>query len=90
MEGLDKTEPYIIVDGLKYSAYRPWECQYCYFWEGKKKGCNLRECYYLIKPGDLKPKEPMKPGRCPGCPYGRVHLCIGYCTQKLLNGMKKN
>ena len=83
-------EPYIIIDGIMYSAYRPRECRFCYFWEGKRRGCNQKECYYLIGPeeSETKQEEPV-PGRCPGCPYGRVHLCIGYCTAKILKEMKE-
>jgi len=79
------TEPYILIDGIKYSAYRPRDCRYCYFWEGKKEGCNQKECFYLLKEEDLKKTAASpEPGRCPGCPYGRVHKCVGYCTAKLL------
>ena len=84
-------EPYILINGIKYSAYRPWDCRYCYYWAGKKKGCSQKECYYLIKAEDLiQPKEYPAPGHCPGCPYGRVHLCIGYCTAKLLGETVKD
>ena len=26
---------------VKYAEDRPKDCRYCYFWSGKKKGCDL-------------------------------------------------
>ena len=40
-----------------YSADKPADCAYCYFWRGKKKGCELSSCYYLIQP--VKKKLPL-------------------------------
>lgn len=64
----------------KYAADKPESCRHCYFWKRKKRCCGLGEenCYYLIieKP---KPKT-----ECDGCPYGRDHPCIGWCTKKIM------
>ena len=41
---------------VKYSEDRPKDCRYCYFWSGKKKGCDLggeENCYYRIRPEEL-------------------------------------
>ena len=32
-------EPNVAIEGRKYSEEKPWSCKYCYWWEGKKKGC---------------------------------------------------
>ena len=45
-----------------------------------QKGCRLgrNNCCYLI----LLPPKPKS--ECDGCPYGRDHLCIGWCTKKVM------
>lgn len=65
----------------RYAADKPKDCRYCYFWEGKKKGCKLGEdqCYYILP--EKKPEKKKSP--CDGCPYGRVSPCIGYCIRQL-------
>lgn len=57
-----------------YTADKPSDCHYCYFWTNGRKGCRLgrNNCYYLIS---LPPKPKSE---CDGCPYGRDHPCIGY------------
>ena len=65
----------------RYASDKPKECRYCYFWEGKKKGCQLGEehCYYILPPRE----EAKKTGPCDGCPYGVIHPCIGYCLREI-------
>ena len=60
-----------------YTADKPSDCHYCYFWTNGRKGCRLgrNNCYYLIS---LPPKPKSE---CDGCPYGRDHPCIGWCTK---------
>lgn len=41
-------EPNASVPGRKYSEEKPWSCKYCYWWEGRKKGCMEKKCYYLL------------------------------------------
>lgn len=63
-----------------YTEEKPQSCRYCYFHMDSKRGCTLGEknCHYLIT-------TPPKPkSECDGCPYGRVHPCIGWCTKKIL------
>ena len=62
-----------------YTADKPSDCHYCYFWTNGRKGCRLgrNNCYYLIS---LPPKPKSE---CDGCPYGRDHPCIGWCTKKV-------
>lgn len=63
-----------------YAPEKPQDCHYCYFWKNDRTGCFLGEdnCYYLtaVPP---KPKT-----ECDGCPYGRDHPCIGWCTKKVM------
>lgn len=44
---------------VRYASDKPKECKYCYYWEGKRKGCLLGEerCYYILPPEDEKEKE---------------------------------
>lgn len=62
---------------VRYAPDKPSDCRKCYFW---KSGCSLGKdnCYYLISV-PLKVKT-----ECDGCPYGRDHPCIGWCTKKIL------
>ena len=78
--------PFNMIDGafLKYfgvyAADKPSDCHYCYYWTNGRKGCRLgrNNCYYLIS---LPPKPKSE---CDGCPYGRDHPCIGWCTKKVM------
>ncbi len=47
-------EPNAAIEGRKYSEEKPWSCKYCYWWGGKKKGCSLKQCHYLL-PEKKKP-----------------------------------
>ena len=74
----------------KYEDDKPWSCKYCYFWEGRNKGCGLDECYYLIpEDGAVKTSKPAMVGNCTRCPYGKHSPCIGYCIAKLYHEMKE-
>ncbi|MFQ7159306.1 MAG: hypothetical protein ACLRPX_06660 [Ruthenibacterium sp.] len=64
----------------EYAADKPNDCRFCYFWKNDSTGCSLGKdnCYYLIA-------VPPKPkSECDGCPYGRAHPCIGWCTKKVM------
>ena len=65
---------------VRYAPDKPSDCRKCYLWSGKRTGCSLGKdnCYYLIS---VPPKVKTE---CDGCPYGRDHPCIGWCTKKLL------
>ena len=58
-------EPNAAIEGRKYSEEKPWSCKYCYWWEGKKKGCSLKQCHYLLP----EKKKAVKTTPCSGCPY---------------------
>lgn len=72
------------IEGRKYSEEKPWSCKYCYWWEGKKKGCSLKQCHYLLP----EKKKAVKTTPCGGCPYGKHVPCIGYCIARLHSEMK--
>ena len=77
-------EPNAAIEGRKYSEEKPWSCKYCYWWGGKKKGCSLKQCHYLLP----EKKKAVKTTPCGGCPYGKHVPCIGYCIARLHSEMK--
>lgn len=77
-------EPNAAIEGRKYSEEKPWSCKYCYWWGGKKKGCSLKRCHYLLP----EKKKAVKTTPCGGCPYGKHVPCIGYCIARLHSEMK--
>lgn len=68
---------------VRYAEDKPKDCKYCYFWGGRKKGCELGEenCYYRLP--DEKPTKKKK-SVCDGCPYGRNNPCVGFCMKKIM------
>ena len=71
-------------DNRHYTADRPSDCIYCYFWNGRTKSCREQKCYYLADDGQEKNGQA---GRCTGCPYGKHSPCIGYCLLRLIREM---
>lgn len=65
-------EPNAAIEGRKYSEEKPWSCKYCYWWGGKKKGCSLKQCHYLLP----EKKKAVKTTPCGGCPYGKHVPCM--------------
>ena len=68
---------------VRYVDDKPKECKYCYFWDGKVKGCTLggvENCHYLIR----KNVSLIKITKCDDCPYKRNGSCIGWCTKDIL------
>lgn len=67
------------VQNVSYAADKPDDCSNCYFWK-RKKGCSLgkENCYYQIRVQQEVKSD------CDGCPYGRDHPCIGWCTKKIM------
>ncbi|MCD8019801.1 MAG: hypothetical protein LUF92_09555, partial [Clostridiales bacterium] len=72
---------------VRYSRDKPKDCKFCYYWQGREKGCLMGEdnCAYLIRE-----EEPAERSRCDGCPYGRYSPCIGWCTVDVINAVFKN
>lgn len=88
-------EPNAAIEGRKYSEEKPWSCKYCYWWGGKKKGCSLKQCHYLLP----EKKKAVKTTPCGGCPYGKHVPCIykdaaetitGNCDTVLFLGGKES
>ena len=70
---------------VKYAEDRPKDCRYCYFWSGKKKGCDLGDeenCYYRMRPEEIPRSE------CDGCPYRQEPKCVSLCMKKILKDWK--
>ena len=69
---------------IRYAEDKPKSCEYCYFWNEKKKECRQMRCFYQLPE---KPPDPDPLHRywvpCKGCPYGKSP-CIGYCMAKIL------
>lgn len=71
-----------------YTKDKPSDCGYCYFWEKRKNKCRLKECYYLVGSNiQEEPRQPEEMQGCLGCPYGLHSRCIGYCLQKVMQGI---
>ena len=71
---------------VKYAEDRPKDCRYCYFWSGKKKGCDLggeENCYYRVRP------EKKVHSECNGCPYRQEPKCVSLCMKKILKDWKE-
>ena len=77
------------IDGRKYLEDKPKSCDYCYWWQGKNKGCILPECYYLM-PEEKKEPNDYEEGNCRTCPYGKHTLYrILYCKTPKRNAREK-
>ena len=66
----------IVINGVRYYESRPKNCEACYFWEGKRKGCSLKKvnCYYLAE-------TPHPESLCKTCCYAP---CVSFCMRKVL------
>lgn len=67
----------------KDAEYKPKDCRYCYFWEGRK-GCTFTwrgkpDCYYADHE-----EPPLIESECKSCPFGNPRICVGWCTKQLL------
>lgn len=75
----------------RYSQGKPKSCEFCYFWEGKRKGCNQPQCYYLL-PEEEPRRKTSAEGKtgidCSGCSYGRYSPCVGYCLVKIMQELR--
>ena len=78
-----------ITDRLQYSQDKPKSCEYCYFWHGKRYGCELKTFFYLLpdreEPKQRKGTEHLS---CKDCSYGKHSPCIGYCLVKIMQELK--
>ena len=66
---------------------KPWDCRYCYYWAGRIRGCQLKNCWYLIHLPEQPKQEFDENGvpvlNCKTCAYGKNGPCIGYCIAKI-------
>ena len=76
-----------IPDRPQYSQDKPTSCEYCYFWQGKKYGCEMKSCYYL-RPEEPNRQQPTGEVNCKDCSYGKHSPCIGYCLVKIMQELK--
>ena len=80
--------------------YNVYDCRYCLYWKGRKKGCIYPGgccCPTKQKPveqsdaaqfRDDKDKENIAPvSECRNCPYGRDSPCIGWCTKEVMRAL---
>lgn len=74
-------------DSPQYSQDKPKSCEYCFFWHGKRYGCELKDCHYLISE-ESEQKQDTDEISCDGCPYGKYSPCIGYCLMKIMRELK--
>ena len=76
-----------------------YDCQYCLYWKGKKKGCTYPDG--CCCPTEQKPtrrngieqvyakdsEETALVSECTGCPDGRDSPCIGWCTKEVMHAV---
>ena len=76
-------------DSRRYSQDKPKSCEFCFFWAGKKHGCELSQCHYLLpEEPEIRTPTVHKEESCGSCPYGRHSPCIGYCLVKIMRELK--
>ncbi len=75
-------------DKRRYSQDKPKSCEFCYFWAGKKSGCELPQCYYLLPEPEPQASSVHNAEGCKSCPYGRHSPCIGYCLVNIMRELK--
>lgn len=75
--------------------YNVYDCRYCLYWKGRKKGCVYPDgCCCPIDQRDTaqfrddEDKENDAPvSECRNCPYGRASPCIGWCTKEVMRAV---
>lgn len=71
---------------IKFTEDRPKDCRYCYFWSGKRTGCELGgegNCYYRVRLREGPLNE------CEDCPYRQEPKCESLCMKKVLKDWKE-
>ena len=77
--------------------YNVYDCRYCLYWKGKKKGriyldgccCPIQQKPQGRNGVDQSRYETVKEdtapvSACRDCPYGRDSPCIGWCTKEVM------
>ena len=57
--------PQARLPGRHYEDDKPWDCRYCYYWAGRIRGCQLKNCWYLIHLSE-QPKQEFDPKKRAG------------------------
>ena len=75
--------------------YNVYDCQYCLYWKGRKKGCvypdgcccpiDQRDAFQFRDDEDKENTAPVS--ECRNCPYGRDSPCIGWCTKEVMRAV---
>lgn len=75
--------------------YNVYDCRYCLYWKGRKKGCvypdgcccpvDQRDAVQFRDDEDKDNAAPVS--ECRNCPYGRDSPCIGWCTKEVMRAV---
>ena len=68
-------------------GYNVYDCRYCLYWKGLRKGCTYEKgcCCDIPQTPPNKPPPPIGTvSECDNCPYGRDSPCIGLCTKDVM------
>ena len=73
-------------------SYNVYDCRYCLFWKGLRKGCTYEHgccCDIPQTPPNKPPKsQPTATiSECDNCPYGRDSPCLGWCTKEAMRSV---
>jgi len=72
--------------------YNVYDCRYCLYWKGLRKGCTYEDgccCDIPQTPPNKPPKsQPTTTiSECDNCPYGRDSPCLGWCTKEAMRSV---
>lgn len=73
-------------------GYNVYDCRYCLYWKGLRKGCTYEKgcCCDIPQMPPNKPPQPQPTvavSECDNCPYGRDSPCIGWCTKDVMRAV---
>ena len=73
-------------------GYNVYDCRYCLYWKGLRKGCTYEKgcCCDIPQTPPNKPPLPQPTvtvSECNNCPYGRDSPCIGWCTKDVVRAV---
>ena len=73
-------------------CYNVYDCRYCLYWKGLRKGCTYEKgcCCDIPQTPPNKPPLPrptVTVSECEDCPYGRDSPCLGWCTKDVMRSV---
>lgn len=73
-------------------GYNVYDCRYCLYWKGLRKGCTYEKgcCCDIPQTPPNKPPLPrptVTVSECEDCPYGRDSPCLGWCTKDVMRSV---